>query len=153
MRVRITTHFSCTEEELWEKIIQPASLQFVASPVLSFKPLDENALPDEWQVDTPYRLRLQFLGFIPLGEHTIRLAEMNRETNTIHSRESGQLATVWNHDISFRETEPGTVRYTDEIEIRAGWLTPAVALFAHLFYRHRQRRWKVLLNRVNSDGA
>jgi len=37
------------------------------------------------------------------------------------------------------------VSYTDEIEIQAGWLTPGIWLFAQLFYRHRQRRWKALL--------
>jgi hypothetical protein len=54
---------------------------------------------------------------------------------------------VWNHNISFREVGPGKVSYADEIEIQAGWLTPAIWLFAHLFYRHRQRRWKVLLKK------
>lgn len=149
MRVRISTHLSCTEEELWKKIIRPASLQFVASPVLTFEPLNGESLPDEWQVDMPYRLRLRLFGFIPMGEHTIRIVKIDRKTNTIRSMESGRLATVWNHDITFSKTEPGTVRYTDEIEIRAGWLTPAIRLFAHLFYRHRQRRWKVML----SSGA
>ncbi|PWN06602.1 hypothetical protein [Rhodohalobacter mucosus] len=146
MRVQITTHFSCTEEQLWKKIIRPASLQFVASPVLTFKPLSGKSLPDEWQVDVAYRLKLRLFGFIPMGEHTIRLTEIDKKSNTIRSRESGRLAAVWNHEITFHETEPGKIRYTDEIEIRAGWLTPAIALFAHLFYRHRQRRWMVLLN-------
>jgi hypothetical protein len=35
-------------EKLWEKIIEPKSLQFVASPVLSFKPLVMGELDGEW---------------------------------------------------------------------------------------------------------
>jgi hypothetical protein len=61
------------------------------------------------------------------------------------SQESGRLARVWNHTLSFREVAPGAVSYTDEIEIQAGWLTPGIWLFAQVFYRYRQRRWKALL--------
>lgn len=79
--------------------------------------------------------------------------KIDKETNTISSHESGLLARVWNHDISFHEVAPGVVSYTDEIEIQAGWLTPAIWLFAHLFYRHRQRRWKVLLSQKTQSGS
>lgn len=113
-------------------------------------PQNEADLEAEWQVNRPYSLKLYLLKFIPLGEHTITLVKIDRERNRIISRESGQLATVWNHVFSFREVEPGLVRYTDEIEIKAGWLTPAIWLFAHLFYRHRQRRWKKLLKSGDS---
>ena len=90
-------------------------------------------------------LKLYFLKVIPLGRHSIQLVTIDKERNTIASRESGLLARVWNHSIRFRQVEGGKVSYTDEIEIRAGWLTPAIWLFAHLFYRHRRRRWKALL--------
>tara|TARA_R100001143_G_scaffold63594_1_gene73190 strand:+ start:41448 stop:41897 length:450 start_codon:yes stop_codon:yes gene_type:complete len=142
---RISTRLNCSEDELWKKIIEPASLQFVASPILSFVPIKEGTLTGEWQVDTPYPLKLYFLKFIPLGLHTIKFVKIDRETNTIVTQENGHLAKVWNHIISFKEETPGVVSYSDEIEIRAGLLTPGIWLFSQLFYRHRQRRWKVLL--------
>jgi hypothetical protein len=145
MIARISTHLPCSETELWQKIIEPASLQHVASPILSFVPEHEGDLSGEWQTGTPYPLKLYFLKFIPLGRHTITLVEIDKETNTIVSVESGRLANVWNHTIRFREVTPGRLLYTDEIEIEAGWLTPVIWLFAQIFYRHRQRRWKVLL--------
>jgi hypothetical protein len=37
------------------------------------------------------------------------------------------------------------LHYTDEIEIQAGLLAGVVWAFAHVFYRHRQRRWRTLL--------
>ena len=120
-------------------------MQFVSSPILSFREKKEGDLAGEWQVNRLYLLKLYLLKFIPLGEHRITLVNIDKDENRIISHENGQLATVWNHVISFREIEPGTVYYTDEIEIRAGFLTPAIWLFAHLFYRHRQRRWKKLL--------
>ena len=142
---RISTKFACSDDELWQKIIEPKSLQYVASPILSFVPEQEDALSGEWQVGKPYPLKLYFLKFIPLGRHTIKLVKIDKEANTIVSQENGHLAKVWNHTITFREDEPGVLSYTDEIEIRAGFLTPGIWLFAQIFYRHRQRRWKTLL--------
>lgn len=47
---RISTQLVCTESELWEKISKPESLQFVASPLLSFVPIEPGALDSEWKV-------------------------------------------------------------------------------------------------------
>ncbi len=151
MIARIRTILPCTESQLWQKISQPTSLQYVASPILGFVPARGDELTGQWRVGCTYRLKLYFLKLIPLGWHTIRLLKMDKKTNTISSQESGLLAQVWNHNISFREVASGKVSYTDEIEIQAGWLTPAIWLFAHLFYRHRQRRWKVLLKEIWSE--
>ncbi len=147
MIARISTRLACSEGELWHKIIEPVSLQFVASPILSFVPVREDGLSGEWQVGIPYQLKLYFMKLIPLGSHTIQLMRIDKDANMIVSQESGLLARFWKHIICFREVAPGVVSYTDEIEIRAGWLTPAIWLFAQIFYRHRQRRWKVLLRK------
>ena len=149
MIARISTRLACSEDELWEKIIDPRSLQFVASPILSFVPVQEGSLTGEWLVGVPYQLNLYFLKFIPMGRHTIQLVRIDKEANTIISHERGLLARVWNHTIRFWEVTPGVLGYIDEIEIRAGWLTPAIFMFAQLFYRHRQRRWNFLLRMNN----
>jgi hypothetical protein len=147
MIARISTLLECTENQLWDKISEPASLQYVAAPLLSFKPLEGGKLDHRWQVGTLYPLKLYFMKLIPLGRHDIQIDRIDEETKTIVSRESGRLARVWNHKIHFQAAAPGKVSYTDEIEIEAGWLTPGIWLFAQLFYRHRQRRWKTLLGK------
>lgn len=147
MLARISTQLECTESELWQKLSKPESLQFVASPMLAFAPIEPGVLGSEWETGRDYRLKLYFLKFIPLGRHTIQLVKVDREQNIISSRETWLLAPVWNHNIFFEEIKPSLVSYTDEIDIRAGWLTPLVWLFAQVFYRHRQRRWKVLLQK------
>jgi hypothetical protein len=148
MLARISTVLPATEDQLWQRLVEPGTLQFVAAPMLAFVPLQPEAFRGRWVVGKDYELKLYLFGFIPLGLHRIRLVSLDRAANTIVSRESGTLAPVWNHVIRFRQAGDGTLRYTDEIEIRAGWLTPAVWLFAHLFYRHRQRRWKALLEQT-----
>ena len=145
MIAQISTYFNCTQEKFWKKISQPKSLQFVASPILTFKPIDEGVLDNEWIVGKPYHLKLYFLNILPLGHHEIKLITINKETNTIVSNESGKLVPLWNHTINFSQVKPNKLHYTDKIEIKASWLTPAIWLFAHIFYRHRQRRWKILL--------
>lgn len=145
MIVRVSTHFACTRDELWQKLRKPASLRFITAPILRFASVQGTELPVAWAVDEPYEFRLYFLSVVPLGRHTIRLVRIDEAAGTIVSQESGRLARVWNHTISVCEVAPGSTSYLDEIEIRAGWLTPAIGLFAQLFYRHRQRRWKVLL--------
>lgn len=145
MIATITTYFDCSEGELWEKIKEPWSLQYVAAPILSFRPHNDVTLTGDWEVNKPYPLKLHLFSIIPLGKHTIKLVKLDKESKTIQSQEKGLLAPVWNHDIQFSEIEPGKVRYTDRIEIKAGLLTPIIWLFAHFFYRHRQRRWRVLL--------
>jgi len=147
MLARISTTFDCTAEQLWAEISRPASLRFVAAPLLHFEPLVPGELDGEWAVGKTYALRLSLFGFLPAGEHRITLASIDRETNLIESKESGALAPVWNHTIRFHPLENGKLHYTDEIEIGAGLLTGVVWAFAHVFYRHRQRRWKVLLRR------
>ena len=153
MIARISTRLACSEDQLWQKIIEPGSLQFVASPILRFVPVGGGGLTGEWQVGIPYHLKLYFLKRIPLGPHTIQLMRIDKAANKIVSQECGRLARSWKHIIRFREVAPGDVRYTDEIEIRAGWLTPFIWLFAQVFYRHRQRRWKVLLRMQNPETS
>ncbi|MGC9396511.1 MAG: hypothetical protein ACP5J4_16830 [Anaerolineae bacterium] len=145
MLARITSVFDCTDEQLWDKIIEPKSLQFVAAPLLRFEPLVAGDLAGEWIVGKTYVVRLSSLGFLPLGQHRIKIISIDRATNTIESQESGSLARVWNHTMRFQTSGAGQLRYTDEIEIKAGLLTVFIWAFAHLFYRHRQRRWKQLL--------
>lgn len=152
MLARISAVFDCTAEQLWEEISRPASLRFVSAPLLHFEPLVAGDLEGEWVVGKTYPLRLSMFGFVPAGEHRITLVTIDREANLIESRESGALSPVWNHTIRFHPLGQGKLHYTDEIEIRAGLLTGAVWAFAHLFYRHRQRRWKTLL-RSKTRGA
>lgn len=151
MLARISTTFDCTTEQLWAEISRPASLRFVAAPLLHFEPLVPGDLDGEWVTGKTYPLRLSLFGFLPMGEHRIMLVRIDREANRIESRESGTLSPVWNHTIRFHPLGDGKLHYSDEIEIQAGLLTGVIWAFAHLFYRHRQRRWKALLRRTTQQ--
>lgn len=147
MNVNITTTLKTTSQIMWQKISQPASLVYVSSPILRFVPLEGSRLDEAWDLESVYHLRLYFLQILPMGKHTIRFAEFDESAYTIVSHESGTLAKVWNHRITFKSTGESSISYCDEVEIKAGLLTPFIWGFAHCFYRHRQRRWKKVLKK------
>jgi len=49
------------------------------------------------------------------------------------------------HRIIIHDEPNGKTRYSDDVEIEAGLLTPFVWLFSQAFYRHRQRQWQKLV--------
>jgi hypothetical protein len=132
---------------MWDELQKVSSLMHVASPILKFTPQEHCSLPKQWALGIAYKLKLSFFGVIPLGNHAIELVEINEEERRIVTNEHGRLARVWNHTIRIEALDDQTIYYSDEIEIKAGLLTAPTWLFAHLFFRHRQRRWKKLLER------
>jgi hypothetical protein len=146
MKAIITTTINTEANMMWEELQKTSSLIHVAAPLLKFTPQDSSQLPEKWDVGKDYHLKLSFFGIIPLGNHTIRLIEINPEKKEIISNEYGFLTKTWNHRIKIEPMDSHNIIYTDEIEIKAGLLTFSVWLFAHFFYRHRQKRWKKLLS-------
>lgn len=117
----------------------------VTSPLLKFKALGADQLPDKWEIGKEYRLKLLLFGIIPLGRHFIKIIEINPEKKIIISAEHGFVTKTWNHVIKIDSKDDFNIIYTDDIEIKAGIFTLSIWLFAHVFYRYRQRRWKELL--------
>ena len=150
MKVKISTIIGTQEKQIWNKLQNISSLMHVSSPLLKFKPLTGRHLPEKWNIGEEYQLNLSFLGIIPLGKHFIELIEINSEKNEIISNEHGFLTKTWNHRIKIEPINDNSIKYTDEIEIKAGVLTLSIWLFAHVFYRHRQKKWKKLLSREHA---
>jgi len=149
MIARIETIMDTTPEKLWEEIAKPSSLQYVAAPILYFHPINGTDLNSKWEINKEYNLRLYFLKVIPFGFHKIIIKNFLK--NEIVSNESGLLAKVWNHTIKFNAINSNQIAYTDIIEIKAGFLTVFVWLFAYFFYRHRQRKWKKFLTDISKS--
>jgi hypothetical protein len=82
-----------------------------------------------------------------MGLHKINVVTWDKASLTIETHESDRLARVWNHTIMLEPLADGSVRYTDTVVIDAGKMTALVRLWSIMFYRHRQRKWKRLLNK------
>lgn len=150
MKVTVTTLLDATPERVWDEVQRSDLLEYVAAPLIEFDPVNSESFPERWD-EGDYRVAMRLFGVIPLGEQTIRISKERvddtdgKQFYQLRDDGTGELISVWDHLISVRETPDRKTVYTDEIEVRAGVLTPLIWLFASIFYRHRQRRWRKLV--------
>ncbi len=140
MTVTVTTNLPIPAQRACELAQKPALLRHVLWPWLAMRPI--GALPEQIAEGDVIAARLRFLGFVPGWTHTLRVERV--APLEITSRECGGPVSAWNHRLTFEPTSDQSCRYTDRVEVRAGVLTPGVALFARLIYRYRQARWRAL---------
>ena len=61
-------------------------------------------------------------------------------------RDNGSSAIIkkWDHWITISPNAEGGTRYSDDVEVSAGIMTPVIWALAWVFYWHRQKRWRGL---------
>ena len=151
MRVFFESLLPCSADQAWVAVQTSALLVEVAAPFVAIRPLVGETFPTKWPAGQTVRCRSYLFGFIPVGTRTLHFERIDQSAREIQSRESDSLISRWDHLIRIRPTTDGPCRYSDEVEIEAGWRTPLVWLFALAFYRHRQRRWRRVARRLASE--
>ncbi len=141
MIVHKTSVFPAKREVVFEKLQRLETLQAVAAPYASFTPTSEDTDP-VWRVGGVSSYRFKLFGFIPFGTHTIRIERF--DIDAIQSREHNEHVRAWDHKITLWDAGEKT-EYTDGVDIKAGWKTPFIWIWAKAFYAHRQRKWIKLL--------
>ena len=141
MIVQRTSVFPAPREVVFEKLQKLETLQYIAKPYATFAPVGETV--STWAVGSTSSYRFRLFGVIPFGTHTIHIVRFDPEG--IKSHEGNEHVPVWNHDIKLEVLDDTHTKYTDRVEIKAGWKTPFVWLWANAFYAHRQRKWIRLL--------
>lgn len=143
MKVVVSSLFDVPFEKAHKLILQPRTMQIVASPVMHFRAVSPKTLPEQWEAGKIYRIKLYGFGFIPLGWYDIKIETDLAEKDVVIGRDrgTGQFVNVWDHAIIIKRQGDKT-HYIDEVDIHAGLLTPLVAVFAKFFYKHRQKRWQ-----------
>lgn len=145
MRVRKSSVFSASKKDIFVRLQELKTLQYIAAPYAAFEPIDgENDMV--WKEGAVCSFRFRLFGIIPFGVHTINVKKFGLEEG-IFTEESNTHVPVWNHAIMLEEINENTTRYTDCVDIDAGWKTPFVYLWAVCFYSHRQRKWKRLIKK------
>ncbi len=139
--------FSAAKSRVFKLLQQFETLQQVAAPYISFTPVDGNTKL-QWRVGETYRFKTKLVGFLPFGEHVIRVVSFDHDS--IYTNEHNTYVAVWNHEIVLTELANGHTEYTDRVEIYAGWKTFFVYTWAKLFYAHRQRKWVKILGAEDS---
>ena len=118
--------------------IFPASKKKVFSRLLKLKTLQYIAYP--------YGFKFRLFGVIPFGTHTIHVIRFGLDEG-IYTHEGNEHVPTWNHEIILEELQGNRCRYTDKVDIDAGWKTIFVWMWANCFYTHRQKKWIKLLSR------
>ena len=150
VKVRVDTRLSAPPDVVWTLLQQSETLVRVAKPLLYFRPIVPPHLPLRWERRS-YRVSMYAFGVLPLGQQTITIEEPDAHPEApsgariLRDNGSGQLVSSWDHWIFVSSHPDGGAAYTDWIDIQAGILTPLIKIFAEIFYRHRQRRWRQVL--------
>ena len=144
MIVDIATHLDCSPAAVWDEVQTSALLLRVAWPLTRFVPVRAARFPERWSVGATIECKPFIFGFIPTGVHTLHFERVDHKNFEIQTRESNPLISRWDHLISIKSAGDGQSIYRDTINFDAGGLTFVVWLWVAWFYRHRQRRWRMV---------
>lgn len=150
MQVDISTQLPCDSRDAIEHAKSSRLLLHVAKPLVTFVPIEPAQLPGTW-TDGTYWVSLRLFGIIPFGKQAIVISYPSSAPFTLRDNGHSAMIRTWDHVITITPSGNGTL-YRDRVAIEAGMLTPIMWLFAQLFYRHRQRRWRRLARRGFSYG-
>lgn len=145
MTVRKSSVFPAPEQEIYRKLQKLKTLQYIAYPFATFEPVngDDKLV---WRAGTVSSFKFKLFRWIPFGVHAIRVIRFGLEEGIL-TNETNKYVPVWNHEITLEKLDENTTRYTDIVEIDAGWRTVFVYLWAVCFYMYRQKKWIKLLNK------
>lgn len=149
--VEVSTFLPASPGQVWDLVLQPATLAQVSAPLLRFTPRN-GPFPQRWQAGE-YQMGVKLFGLIPLDDQIVGIEFPPQPANGHALRDNGRacardggpggLITRWDHTMLVEPEGAGT-RYTDRVEAEAGALTFAAAAFARTLYRHRQANWRRL---------
>lgn len=137
-----TTTLPAPADAVWRAVRTPGAFRLVTRGLLRMPAISDRVAP--WREGETVSGWIWLFEVIPVSRHTIRLAEVDHPSRSARSEEHGGLIRRWDHLITVEPIDEHSCRYRDRIEIEAGLFTPAVAAFANVFYRIRQRRWREL---------
>ncbi len=152
MQLTIATIVACTPAEAWHAVQSVRLLQHITAPLIRFQPLDPPTFPITW-ADRAYKVRMWMFGLLPMGTHWIVISRAQHTdahgapVYELLDDGHGTLIKQWQHRITIAPAPKGETLYSDQVVIEAGWLTLPVWLYAQLFYRYRQMRWRRLARR------
>lgn len=129
-------------EIVWAAAKTPHVFVHVARGMLRFPAAERVDRP--WRVGDDIRGWTLLFGLLPFSRHHLVVESIDDDRRTLVSEERGGPIRSWRHEIMVTALDDDRCGYEDRIHIDAGLLTRAVAAYAKVFYRYRQRRWRSL---------
>lgn len=142
--ITIATYLDVEPDVVCRHVMTPRLLNYVVAGLMRFRPVEPDSFPQTWSPGN-YRVRMLAFHLLPVGWQTVAIELPGPGDDWfIRDKGRGSIARTWDHLI-FIEPDGAGTRYVDRVRIDAGVLTLPVVLYAKLFYRYRQRRWRKLV--------
>lgn len=149
MTVRVSTELKASADHVWERLLQKKTFLYLIRGWLVIE--NSQTWPDTLFLQgSSFLMKIRLFGRGPLTSQEVRIVRVDESAREIVTDESSRIVRTWKHRMNVDALPENRSRYTDCVDINAGLLTPVVWIFASLFYRARQRRWRHLLADVNS---
>lgn len=143
MKVIVSSTFKSPAQSVWEKLQLSQTLVQISRGVVAFTTAD--SFPVRWEPHMPLDTHLKLFTFVPFGAYRIEFLKIEPVQMEMQTKENGGLITQWDHTMKVLALDDDQARYTDTIEIQAGWATAIVCLWAYGLYHYRHIRFKKLL--------
>lgn len=150
MKFSLTTPLVCTVSDAWDALHNPDVFREVSAPLLAFRAVEPTPFPLRYESGKRYTVKAYALGVIPLGTQEINPVTRvgpDERTFTDNGRgTSGSLGMVtrFHHRMTLRPSGTGPTLLHDELEFRAGLLTPLLWVSFRVFWAWRHRRIRQL---------
>jgi hypothetical protein len=149
--MKLTLEYNIEEsiDKVWAHLMKVATLIYIARPLVEFKAVKPNTFPSTWN-EGNYETSMYIFGFLPFGKHHIVIefpTPVSSSQRLLLDNGYGVIISRWKHTITLTEKGRSITGYKDEVIIQASVLTPAVWLFAWVFYRWRRFQWKKLITK------
>jgi hypothetical protein len=143
-KLTVSSEIQIDIDTAWRKVQTSALLNFVTQGKVKFKP-SGGQFPEIWKEGETVSTKMFVYGFVPFGGlHSLYFEKIDKASKTLQTKEWDDSAKVWNHKITFAKLTDTTIMYEDEIIIYGGVLTGFITWWAKSFYKHRQKRWKLV---------
>lgn len=136
-----TVLLPASPHEVWAAVQNPSLMVHVARPLAVMRFGGGAPWPQQWEPGE-HKVDVRLFGFLPMGWQVIDIHLLPEEGGVRRAEGRGYSPLIrrWHHVIEVAPGEHGGARYTDHLDIGAGFLTPFVSLFARTLFAHRQRR-------------
>jgi ligand-binding SRPBCC domain-containing protein len=156
VKVALSNNIDLPPDEVWRRVQTPDLLMHIAAPLVRFHMVNP-AHVSNFGKQERFLVDLTLFGVLPFGTQwivpTVHLNDAAMWPKKLRDNGYSALIKTWDHWITVEPDGEGGTRYRDEVEVKAGLLTPFVWLFAQVFYRHRQRRWRALARSISESAS
>jgi hypothetical protein len=143
-KLTVSSEIQIDVDTAWREVQTSALLNFVTEGKVKFKPTG-GQFPEIWKEGETVSTKMFVYGFVPFGGlHSLYFEKIDKASKTLQTKEWDDSAKVWNHKITLAKLTDTIIMYEDEIIIYGGVLTGFITWWAKSFYKHRQKRWKLV---------